>query len=311
MKNRNQLLGAGSLLTSTFIYGFFGVLAKLIGFDIPLFYTSAIRNVPALIILGSMLLIKRDWKKIEKKDFVWIFLRTLLGGASFIATYIAVFYLPIGLELFIYFAGGTIGGYIIGIYFFNERITYAKIISLFVALFGLIVIYWSNFTSVEISFVVLSFVSGLGSAVWNGFSKKVSHKYSITQLNFVDTVIFVIFMAIVSLIIQENWIVPQFSTLWLYILMFGLMFIPTGQLMIYGYKHLNVHLATLIMLTEILFGAILGLIFFREMLSLSTLLGGGLIILAIVLPEIKFGKNENEEKEQLTYPPEFVPPEAE
>jgi drug/metabolite transporter (DMT)-like permease len=311
MKNKNQLLGAGSLLASTFIYGFFGVLAKLIGFNIPLFYTSAIRNIPALIILGSILLIKRDWKKIEKKDVKWIFLRTLLGAGSFIATYIAVFYLPIGLELFIYFAGGTIGGYIIGVYLFNEKLSFVKIISLFVALLGLIVIYWSNFTSVEILYVMLSFVSGLGSAVWNGFSKKVSHKYSITELNFVDSVIFVVLMTVVSLFIQEKWIVPQFSMLWFYILMFGLMFIPTGQLMIYGYKHLNVHLATLIMLMEILFGAILGLIFFREMLSLSTLFGGGLIILAIVLPEIKIGKREKEKKEELVYPPEFAPPEAE
>jgi drug/metabolite transporter (DMT)-like permease len=290
-KNNSQFLGAGSLLLSTFMYGFFGVFVRLVGFKIPLFYASVMRNVPMILILGFWIFIKKNWTKVSWQDFKWIFLRAFFGSIGFVGAYVAMFNIPIGLTLFISFAGSTIGGYLIGIILFKEKITTLKIISLLIAILGLFLIYSTNFSGFKMLYSTIAFISGFGTAVWNTFSKKVSHAYSATELNFLDTLCFMGIMLIVSLLTNEKWVAPQISSIWLYLILYGIMFIPTGQLMIYGYKHLNVHLATLIMLTEILFGSILSFLFFHEILGFLTLVGGALIILAIALPEIKWKKH--------------------
>lgn len=192
---------------------------------------------------------------------------------------------------FYFLAGSTIGGYFIGKIIFNEKFTKVKLLSFFVAIFGLILIYSINFAGANFLYATFALSGGFGVSVWNTFSKKVSGSYSALQLNFLDTLNFVIIEFCLSIILREKWVKPEFSMLWFYMFLFVLMFILTGQLMIYGYKHLNVHAATLIMLTEVLFGAILGFLFYKETLSVSTLSGGLLIILAIVLPEIRWKKS--------------------
>lgn len=286
MKNRNQIVGVGSLLASTFIYSFFGVLTRLIGFQLPLFYASWVRNLAMLAILAIPLFLAKKWIKPTSRDLRWIFLRSIGGIMSFVGSYISFFYLPLGLALFIFYAGSTIGGYFIGKIMFDEKFTKVKILSFFIAIFGLILIYSINFSGASILYASLALLGGFGVSVWNTFSKKVSHSYSALQLNFLDTFNFILIEFFISLALREKWVKPEFSMLWFYMFLFVLMFILTGQLMVYGYKHLNVHIATLIMLTEVLFGVILGFIFYKETLSVLTMLGGLLIIFAIVLPEV-------------------------
>ena len=68
---------------------------------------------------------------------------------------------------------------------------------------------------------------------------------------------------------------------------FGVMFLVTGQLMVYGFSNLEAYTGSLIMLSEILFGLIIGFLFYSEIPSTLTLTGGIIIILAMVLPETK------------------------
>lgn len=73
-------------------------------------------------------------------------------------------------------------------------------------------------------------------------------------------------------------------------MLFGVMFLVTGQLMVYGFSNFEAYTGSLIMMSEILFGLIIGFIFYSEVLSPLTLTGGVLIISAMVLPEIKINK---------------------
>ena len=56
--------------------------------------------------------------------------------------------------------------------------------------------------------------------------------------------------------------------------------------MIWGFKHIDAQIGSLIMLSEILFGILIGYLFFKETITIFTLLGGIFIITAIVLPQI-------------------------
>lgn len=289
---KKTLLGITSLLGATFLYGFFGILTRLVGFKYPIFYLSFIRStIATLLIILIFKLFKSQWVKIEKKDYLWIMLRTAAGMVSFCGSYIAMYYIPISTTYFIHYFAMLIASYFIGYLFFKEKINLIKIISVISAIIGLSLIYSFDVKGVKMIYVLCAFASGLGTAIWFIFAKKIPDKYSALQLNFLDNFFCIFIYCFLSLVIRESWIVPVFDKEMLGMLLFVLMFLLTSQLTVIGYRHLEVHLASLLMLFEILFGIILAYLFFNEIISFSALLGGGLIIGAIVLPQIKLKKS--------------------
>jgi len=285
--SKTFFFGAGSLITAAFIFAFFGVITRIIGFNIPLFYQSWTRNLLGVFILSiPFALSKTRWKKTSPQDLKWIAARGLGGTIAFVGSYLSFFYLPLGTVLFIFYGGSTIGGYVLGYFFFKERLNRIKLISLLLALGGLLLIYLLNIKILAPLYMVFSFIAGLGISIWNTFSKKISHQYSATQLNLLDFLFIFVFMLILSLIFRERWIIPTISTPWLVNAGFVVFFISTGQLMIWGFKHIDAQIGSLIMLSEILFGILIGYLFFKETITIFTLLGGIFIITAIVLPQI-------------------------
>lgn len=286
---KNKLIGISSILFSTFIYGFFGVLTRIIGFKIPLFFQSWTRSLFTVLILIIPVIAHSKWQKIRKKDVKWLILRSIGGIMGFVGSFVAFLYIPFGLAYFIFYAGSTISGYILGRLLFKEKLTTVKIISLILALVGISFIYSFSLPTFDKSIYVLyALISGFGTAVWNVFSKKISGNYSALQLNFADTLISCLISFAISFFIKEAWPWKTLSTLILPNLLFIALFFSTGQFMIYGFKHLDVHIASLLMLAEILFGIILGFIFYKEVVSSSAMIGGIIIVTAIILPHLNF-----------------------
>ena len=286
---KNKALGISSLLATTFIYGWFGIFSKLIAYDLPLFFSSFIRDILGIVILGVFLYIKRksSYKKIANEDFIWIILRSIFGLISFFSSYIAFVYLEIGITYFIYFGAFVLAGYFLGLFLFKEKIDLIRGVALAFALLGLYIIYQINITPNSGLYILLAGLSGITGAIWNIFSKKVSDKYSALQLNFMDFVFFGSYVLILSILRAETWAIPQLSSVWIYNIIFGLSFVVTGQLVIIGFNNLDAQIGSLIMLTEILFGIILGFVFFQEIVTVLTLMGGLLIVTAVVLPELQ------------------------
>ena len=289
---RNTFLGIGSLLGATFLYGFFGIFVKIIGYSLPLFYASVFRNFVGLLALAVPVYFFRAkvLKKIKKSDMVWMFLRSFFGLFAFLGSYIAFEKLSIGTTYLFFYSAATIGGYFFGIVLFKEKLTSVKVLSLILALVGLVFIYSLNMTPGSLLYVFAAVISGIAYSVWSVFSKKVSDSYDPLQLNFVDFFLSFAFMTIISLLLRENWVMPEVNVFWVANILFALTFIFTGQLIIIGYNNLEAQVASLVMLTEILFGVLLGFFVFQEVLSLPMILGGLLIITAIILPELNFKK---------------------
>lgn len=287
---QKETLGILSILGSTFLYGAFGVFTRLIGYKIPLFYASFTRLLFAFLILFLILYSTKKIKPIKKEDYKWLILRSLAGIVSFVGYYVSFYVIPIGLAYFIFYAGSIISGYFFGKVLFKEKLTKIKIISLILALFGLGIVYLSNIKLNPSIYMLAALISGFGSAIWDSFSKKISGNYSATQLNMLDNFIDLPILMLISFLLKETWVLPAFNLTWLFNLIFSITFILTGQLMIYGFKYLDVQIASLFMLTEILFGIIFGFIFYKERITLTTLIGGIVIIVAIILPELKFKK---------------------
>lgn len=293
MKHSEETKGIAGLIAATFIYSFFGILTRIVGFEIPVFYASAIRGLVSLAVLAILLFGKRLWISIKRADFLWFFIRSVGGFFGFIGSYFAFYYIPIGTAYFIFYGGSTIAGYFFGRFLFAEKITRIKLLSLMLALAGLLLIYAQSIGGGNALWMGMAFIGGLGTGVWNTFSKKISGHYSDLQLNFIDFSFSVVFMLILSFLFREHWVAPALNVIWLANALFVVMFLSTGQLMVYGFKRLDAQIGSLIMLSEVLFGVVLGYLFYREIPSDWAILGGVLVITAIVLPEIRW-KNRHQ-----------------
>lgn len=288
MKRSHQsaLSGTFSLLGSTFIYGFFGILSRLIGYSLPLFYQTAFRSFLAALILFAILIFQFSWKKLNRRDFMWICVRSLFGSVAIVCFFIAVNKLELGTVYFVFYAGSTIAGFILGSALFKERMTLIKSISLVLSMIGLYMIYSLSIRADMALYALLSLISGIGTGFWNTLSKKISPDYSSVQLSFLDNLLGGVFGAVVSVIIGEVWVMPGFTVVWGINIIFALLYVATGQLVIYGFRKIDAQTGSLIMLTEVLFGIILGFIFYREGVQLATFIGGVLILLAIAFPDL-------------------------
>lgn len=283
--------GILSLVLATFLYGFFGILSRIVQLNIPLFYQNWTRALVASAIAYLFLAVSRQQKPLRKKDIVWIIARTLAGNIAFIAFFFAIIHLPIGTAYFIFYGASTIIGYLLGYLLFKERLTLVKVIALFLALAGLALVYSINVLLLAPFYLALALISGAMTAMWNIFSKKISHHYSAFQLTFLDNFYSLGIYLTLSLLTREAWSLPTISAAWVASVTLGVFFVATGLLVVYGFKHLDAQIGSLVMLVEIIFAIFFGFLFYQETVGVLTLLGGALIITAIVLPELPARKS--------------------
>lgn len=114
-------------------------------------------------------------------------------------------------------------------------------------------------------------------------TKKLSGNYSVTQILTGFSVSAFTFNLLISLLLGESVPTLELSIPWLASIGFVFSYLIGNAFVIVGFKHLKATTGSLIGLAEILFGVFFGVLLFGEALPESTLLGGGLIILATAL----------------------------
>ena len=293
MGKKSALLGSLSIFTATIIYSSFGILSRIVGFSIPLFYQNATRNLFAACILGIIILVnkKKAWKKITAKAWGTVCIRAIVGSSSFLLFFYTMNHMEIGLTYFLYYAANTIGGYVLGTLFFKERITSVKWIALVLAFIGLFFIYMINLSHISPILIGMAIISGLLVACWFILVKKLDG-YSAMQINFLDLSFPILWYTIASLFFKESWSIPQFTPIWIASLFYGACFVITGQLIVFGFKKTEAQIGSLIMLGEIPIATILAYLVYNEHISLLTALGGILILVAMTLPELSAFKKK-------------------
>jgi drug/metabolite transporter (DMT)-like permease len=71
---------------------------------------------------------------------------------------------------------------------------------------------------------------------------------------------------------------------------FALVLIAGGNLILYGFQHFDVNIGTVITSTELIFGSLIGYIFYKEVPTLVETIGGVIILSGAIVAGVNFKK---------------------
>lgn len=287
MKNKH-LKGIGLLFFTATLYGLYGIYARLIALEFNVFTQNWVRNFFVLLLaIVLIFLLKQKWKKIAKRDVPWIVGWVLCDIFFVISLFISFNTLSIGTALFLLYAGSTIAGYAAGTLLLKEKLTKIKIAAILFSVIGLLFIYGGQIHSTKIFFLILGFFAGIAGGLWFVFPKLISEEYPKLQLIVLDAGGILLVNLFLAGIYNQSVPPIAISLAWLGILLYGITQLVGDLLVIRGFRLVEAHIGSLILPLEAVFGALFAFLFFKEMLPLTTLFGGLLIILGALLPNLQ------------------------
>jgi len=281
------------LLAAGFIFSFTSVFTRLISNNMGVYFQMFLRvcmMVPMFFILGYF---SKIFKKIDPSDLPLLFFRGLLITIDFSCFYIAITNLSLGLALFIYEAANIITTYIFGAVFFKEKLTPIKTISLVVALSGLYIIYIGSFGNFKILPLAAALIAGTCFGLNMSSSKKLTSKYDSIHVSLIAYLVPLILCLPLMAFFKEQFPATISPLTILELFGFSIVLVSAFCLTLNGYKKIEAQKASLILLSEMLFIIINGIVIYHEIPTVNTIVGGILILLAFVLPNLKKSTNSS------------------
>lgn len=280
--------GSSFIVLSTMAYGLYGVWSRLIEGNFGAFSQNWVRNLLLGLIYGSILLMSRKkWKNIERRDLKWFVVWGLSGTATTILTFIVFNNLPLGTSYFLIYSTMILSGIAVGSIFFREQFSLAKLTAFGLVLVGLSLIYSFSITPNQLLYLALALISGTLTGFWNTFSKKISGDYSNPQMLFFDSMLSVFFAFFGGIFVGEKIPSLTIGAGWWPMLGFVLTNFIASNSVIHGFRHLEAQVGSLILPIEIIFATLFGYLIFGEVLMTQVLLGGLFILIASILPSIE------------------------
>ncbi|MFC1780260.1 DMT family transporter [Patescibacteria group bacterium] len=288
MEHKKNIKGYIYVIISSIFFASYGIWSKLMSDSFDDFTQAWLRGLIVVLILLPIGLFTKKLKSIYKPDLKWFLVFSIPGSLVFPFYFIGFRYLEIGTATLLFYSSLTITSYILGVIFFKEKMNILKMISLALGLMGLLVICKVTFDLGNIIPAIITILAGICGSIEVVFSKKVSVKYSSLQLTTFLYSIDIIINFTINLFVSKSIFTLTTDTIaWFSLIMYSISGLFAFLFVSLGYKRLEPSVAGIIGLLEIPFGIIFGIALFSEVLELSTIIGGVLIILASALPSLK------------------------
>jgi len=272
--------GAIALFGAAFTYATFGLLihemAKMFG-DVS---QTAARFLVAAIIMLIYCLVKRRSLYLP----VAARLRALSLGLLF-ATLIVLFTIAVTTttltnSVALLYAGSILSSLLVGKCFFKEKTTFSKVVAILLVAIGL-AIYGQSLAALNMG-MLAALAAGLLEGLGNGVRKSLGNydRQVVLVHQFVIGLVALAGMVVLTheQILREVSFWPIVATL-----IFGVLQICLGNLLLYGFKHFNVHLGSIILATELVFATVFGFLFLHEVPTAHEWMGGILIFGASII----------------------------
>ncbi len=270
---------------SALFFGSYGIWAKLMATSFGNFSQAWIRSLLILAIIIPIGIVRKDFKKIQKKDYIWFFLISLVSFSA--APYFYAFHtMPIGTATLFFYTSLVITGYIFGVIFFKEVLSHIKVISLILAFVGMFLIFRFSLTGASILGAIGTIFAGSLGAFDTSLTKKVSREYTSNQILVYIFGATALVNFIISVLIKDPVPTSLFSIGSFAEIAYTIAMLLAMLFVIEGFKHTEAIIGSLLGLSEILFAIIFGILIFKQSFDIFSLLGTLLILISIAFPQL-------------------------
>lgn len=273
------------ILGSALGYASYGLWSKLIGPDFGVFTQGWVRSLVILAILIPIALFTRQFKPIARKDIKWILAIVFFGVLVQAPLYYAYLHADLGTATVVFYALMLIASYAVGRLFLREKINAAKMVALGLAIAGMGVVFGLSLQYFSFLALAMAAVSGAASGGEVSLTKKLPHLTSLQLIIYVGIGIVVTHLPL-AMIFGEHLPSVDHISAWSGMAGFTIVGIVAFWLAVEGFRFVDASIGGLIGLLEIIFAVWFGILFFSEQLTLTVLVGGGLILLASTLPDL-------------------------
>ena len=171
--------------------------------------------------------------------------------------------------------------FLLGSFLLREKITPRKIIAIGLALVGLIL--YSDSILVGSIGIIFGLLGGATTALCNVLAKKLKG-VDLGATMRMQFGLGAVFMVVLTLIFSPHDIVRTVSIEGIVAtIVFAFVLIVATRLVLYGFQHSDVNVATVILSTQLAFGALLGFFLYQEVLSSNEIMSGALILCAAII----------------------------
>lgn len=246
---------------------------------------GAARFVIASIILGAIMLSRKEFIKPAPKDMGLMALSGILGTTLYFALE------NIGLELTTASSAALIvASYpaitaLLEFIFFRIKISWLKGLGIVMAIVGVYQISGgsSGESSGQMTGNLILILAGVVFAAYNFTTRKVVKNYSMVTVSFYQTIAGTLAFIPLALIERSSWQVPSVESLWM--LLYLGVFCSVAAFMLYNYGLRNLSSGTAMALMNLvpLFGVLFSTVFLHEVLHIFDLIGGMIIIVGVIL----------------------------
>jgi drug/metabolite transporter (DMT)-like permease len=176
-----------------------------------------------------------------------------------------------------------ISSFLLGTFLLKEKVGGQKILAIVLALGGL------SFYSNDLIAINLGIIFGVLAGIFDGISNVFRRKLAGVNRNAVIRVQYAvgtIFTGLITLLSGDQILKDVNTRGAVATIIFSIILIAAANLLLYGYQHFDVNIGTVIMSIELVFGALLGFLFYQEVPKSHELLGGTLIFAGSVISSI-------------------------
>ena len=274
------------VLGSALAFGTYGVWARMMGGGFGLFSQAWIRSLLILVLLVPIMIATKTSPRVARKDWAALAIFCAFAVCSQVPIYYAFNHAPIGTVQLIFYSTFVITAYLVGKLYLNEKITKVKLLAMLLSFAGLALVFGVSFEQFAVLALILAVINGVASGGEVASSKRLSTTYSSLNLSFWEWFVTLATHLPIALLLHEHQSLPAANRAWLGMILFVVASLVAFWLVIEGFRHVDASIGGLIGLMEIIFGVVFGAIFFHEVLHWSVYIGGVLILVSAMLPDL-------------------------
>lgn len=284
-KRLHTTTGAEALFLAAFFYASTNALVRYMS---PMWgdqaQVFARFTVAGLILFGINYLRKRRVVKALKGRIKLVVLLSILQATTILFYTLAVLNTTIANMLFVSYATLMIVQFLLGTLLLKETVSRAKLLTILISMIGL-AFYSHTFITGDIGIIYSALAGAMGAFV-NLIYKKLANadRWSVLQVQYLLGAILLLGMTFAF----GGDFIRTFSFEGVLVtLAFGITILLASYLLLYGYRHVDVNIGTVLSSTELVFGVLLGLVLFGEIPNKWELTSGILITAAALIAAIE------------------------